>query len=90
MENTSSTTINARYNWWGNASGPTHLSNPNGTGEGVSDYVDFGHYLGASAVNPVSVIALTPIDRITFGEAVVNSTPVIRTLTITNTGTAAS
>jgi hypothetical protein len=55
----------------------------------VSDYVDFDHYLGASAVNPVPVIALNPIDQIMFSEAVVNSTPVVRALTITNTGSAA-
>jgi parallel beta-helix repeat protein len=34
--------INAEYNWWGNASGPYHPdSNPGGTGDSVSDYVDF-------------------------------------------------
>ncbi|OGO49969.1 MAG: hypothetical protein A2148_07670 [Chloroflexi bacterium RBG_16_68_14] len=34
-------TLNAENNWWGAASGPTHSSNPGGTGDGVSDNVDF-------------------------------------------------
>ncbi len=35
-------TIDARYNWWGDASGPYHLStNPFGLGNPVSDYVNY-------------------------------------------------
>ena len=35
-------TINAKTNWWGDASGPYHLlSNPSGIGDDVSDNVDF-------------------------------------------------
>ncbi|MBU1751839.1 MAG: carboxypeptidase regulatory-like domain-containing protein, partial [Chloroflexi bacterium] len=37
----SSSTINAENNWWGDASGPTHSGNPSGTGDCVSDYVDY-------------------------------------------------
>lgn len=36
--------VNARGNWWGNASGPTHDENPGGTGDLVTDYVDYGDY----------------------------------------------
>lgn len=37
-----SVTVNAEYNWWGDASGPYHPdSNPGGIGDSVSDYVDF-------------------------------------------------
>ena len=39
--NNSSNTINVENNWWGAASGPTHSSNPSGTGDSVSDYLDF-------------------------------------------------
>jgi len=34
--------ITAEYNWWGDASGPYHPTlNPAGTGDSISDYVDF-------------------------------------------------
>jgi hypothetical protein len=39
------TTVNARANWWGDASGPTHANNPNGTGVKVSDYVLYKPWL---------------------------------------------
>jgi len=38
-------TINAENNWWGDASGPTHTSNPSGTGDEVTDNVDFDPWL---------------------------------------------
>lgn len=33
--------LNAESNWWGDANGPTHSSNPGGGGDPVSDNVDF-------------------------------------------------
>jgi len=33
--------VNALNNWWGHASGPEHATNPDGTGDKVSDYVNF-------------------------------------------------
>jgi hypothetical protein len=33
--------LNAEYNWWGDASGPHHPENPNGTGDNISGMVDF-------------------------------------------------
>jgi parallel beta-helix repeat protein len=44
VRNDSPSTINAQFNWWGSASGPIHSSNPGGTGDVVTDYVDFGNY----------------------------------------------
>jgi hypothetical protein len=39
---TTAPTVNATYNWWGSSSGPYHATkNPSGTGDNVSDYVDF-------------------------------------------------
>jgi hypothetical protein len=35
----------ATRNWWGDASGPSHASNPGGTGDSVSDNVDFSSWL---------------------------------------------
>ena len=35
-------TIDAEYNWWGDATGPYHpVLNPGGLGDTVSDYIDF-------------------------------------------------
>ncbi|MEQ8577537.1 MAG: NosD domain-containing protein [Balneola sp.] len=46
-------TIDATNNWWGNNSGPTHTTNPTGTGDEVSDGVDFGAFTGSGASNPI-------------------------------------
>jgi hypothetical protein len=39
--NTPATIVNAENQWWGDASGPTHSGNPSGTGQSVSDGVDY-------------------------------------------------
>ncbi|MCL4707192.1 T9SS type A sorting domain-containing protein [bacterium] len=41
MENLGASTVNAENNWWGDPSGPTHATNPTGSGDVVSDRVDF-------------------------------------------------
>jgi hypothetical protein len=47
-------TVNAKYNWWGDASGPTYtaatgasvtLSNPEGTGENITDRLTYYEWL---------------------------------------------
>jgi hypothetical protein len=45
LQNTTSYTITAASNWWGSSSGPTHASNPGGSGDKVSDYVIFTPWL---------------------------------------------
>ena len=42
---TLATPVDAINNWWGDNSGPTHASNPSGTGDAVSDNVDFDSWL---------------------------------------------
>lgn len=38
--------VDARYNWWGDPSGPYHPTlNPTGTGDAVSGYLNFDHWL---------------------------------------------
>ncbi|TSA26033.1 T9SS C-terminal target domain-containing protein, partial [bacterium] len=44
--------INAENNWWGDNSGPTHSGNPGGTGDVVSDAVDYNPWLTDDANNP--------------------------------------
>lgn len=46
VENTIATDVDAHYNWWGNASGPTHSSNSGGAGDAISDNVDYSPWLG--------------------------------------------
>ena len=41
----SAVVVVAEDNWWGDASGPYHSSNPGGLGDPVSDYVDFTPWL---------------------------------------------
>jgi hypothetical protein len=37
--------VDATLNWWGHASGPTHPDNPDGTGDAVSDNVNYEPWL---------------------------------------------
>ncbi|NMX22149.1 hypothetical protein C5S30_06950 [ANME-1 cluster archaeon GoMg4] len=41
VKNNDATVLDAENNWWGDASGPTHASNPGGTGDAVTDNVDY-------------------------------------------------
>ena len=44
-------TVTAECNWWGDDSGPTHSSNPLGTGDNVSDNVDFDPWIGITELS---------------------------------------
>jgi len=48
----------ARFNWWGDPSGPLAPTNPAGLGDRVSDRVDFTPWLTASPLPPVSPVAV--------------------------------
>jgi parallel beta-helix repeat protein len=62
INNSGTTTlIDATFNWWGEATGPYHSSNPGGDGNAVSDNVDFANYLTTSPANAPSLFdLLTP------------------------------
>ncbi|MFA7332183.1 MAG: T9SS type A sorting domain-containing protein [Candidatus Delongbacteria bacterium] len=45
VENNGTQTLQAMGNWWGDSSGPTHASNPGGTGDPVTDHVHFANFL---------------------------------------------
>jgi len=45
LQNSSGITITAVNNWWGSSTGPTHISNPTGTGDAVNDGVTFSPWL---------------------------------------------
>ena len=45
-------TLNARFNWWGNSTGPFHATfNPTGLGDPVSDNVDFKPWLSVPFIH---------------------------------------
>ncbi len=46
-------TINATNNWWGSNTGPKHASNPAGTGDIVTDAVNFNPWLTSGSNNPI-------------------------------------
>jgi hypothetical protein len=48
--NVSTITIDAENNWWGDAKGPYHSTNPGGLGDTVSDYVDFDPWLSGPGI----------------------------------------
>jgi hypothetical protein len=61
--------VDGTDNWWGDASGPYHATlNPAGTGDEVSDYVDFDPWMGAPNMLSVSPAygTTTCADPITF------------------------
>ena len=47
-------TINAENNWWGSNTGPTHSGNPGGTGQPVTDAVDYVPFRTSSAQVPIT------------------------------------
>ena len=49
--------VSAENNWWGDVSGPSHPSNPLGTGQLVTDNVDFDPWLG----QPPNFTSPTPL-----------------------------
>tara|TARA_Y100001935_G_scaffold251458_1_gene253415 strand:- start:33912 stop:39212 length:5301 start_codon:yes stop_codon:yes gene_type:complete len=46
-------TIDATNNWWGNDSGPTHSTNPTGTGDEITDNVNYAPFVGGGASIPI-------------------------------------
>ncbi|MGD2248540.1 MAG: NosD domain-containing protein [Candidatus Methanofastidiosia archaeon] len=63
--NASGSYVDARFNWWGNASGPIHADNPGGTGDTVSDFVKFAPW--GLVPNPCAP-RVTPDQPKTYGK----------------------
>ncbi len=76
LENEDYVTLNAQGNWWGDDSGPYHPdTNPNGQGNEVSDFVDYGNWrttaweeesdsssgCNAGILNPLFLLLLAPL-----------------------------
>ena len=58
---TSANIIKAENHWWGDASGPTHTGNPGGTGQAVSDGVDYSPWAADTGCStPATQLQATP------------------------------
>lgn len=49
---TPTTAVDARGNWWGSVSGPTHAANPHGKGAKVTDGIDYAPWATVPCVLP--------------------------------------
>ncbi|NQZ76924.1 MAG: T9SS type A sorting domain-containing protein [Ekhidna sp.] len=54
INNTGSFIVDASNSWWGEASGPTHAGNSNGTGDAVSDNVTYDPFNTEGTNNPIT------------------------------------
>ncbi|MCF7890484.1 right-handed parallel beta-helix repeat-containing protein [Candidatus Bipolaricaulota bacterium] len=55
VRNESTDSLDAILNYWGSDSGPTHSSNPKGTGDAISDKVAYSPWLADSIVNGTGI-----------------------------------
>jgi len=69
LNDDSSVTVNAEYNYWGDPSGPTHPSNPDGSGEAVSDDVDFDPWVSVPDVDNDGLPDSVETDTGTFADS---------------------
>lgn len=46
-------TVDATESWWGNDSGPRHALNPEGTGDIVTDGVNYENFVGMGSIQPI-------------------------------------
>jgi parallel beta-helix repeat protein len=65
--------VDGRFNWWGDASGPTHSSNTGGTGDSISDNVDYSPWLGATFATTPRTYHVNPTG--TIQEAIDEASP---------------
>ena len=84
--NNGTVTNNARYNWWGDSTGPYHPTlNALGQGNPVSDYVDFGPWYADAGRTAVYEMVVTPAS-LAFGTIAAGTTTDL-TFTVQNVGT---
>jgi len=63
LRNATTTTLSAAINnWWGDVSGPTISTNPDGTGDKVTSYVTYNPWLTASASLGKAATGATSLD----------------------------
>jgi hypothetical protein len=61
LTNHAAAVLTVIHNWWGNATGPTHASNPSGSGDAVSGNVTFSPWCAnSSCALPIATLADIP------------------------------
>jgi hypothetical protein len=80
IENNSSITMNARYNYWGHPTGPQHSTNPGGQGARISDKVDFMPFM--SSPIRMSYPPQIPIVILPMNNAIVSQIPIFKLKTV--------
>lgn len=58
--------VDATLNWWGDAEGPTHATNPLGAGDSVSDHVIYSPWLGIGTDTDLTTPGFQPVADMTF------------------------
>jgi uncharacterized repeat protein (TIGR01451 family) len=94
LRNDSTIPIDATLNWWGSPSGPTHSSNPGGTGQlvqaapAVVDLLPFAHSASAcvTLTKTASAPSVLPSGQLTYTLVLSNAAPIaIPGLVLTDT-----
>jgi len=84
VTNVTPSLVNAANNWWGNSSGPQHITNPSGTGNIVSDYITFKPFLTTPPISgAIASIAPTFFD---FGTTEIGAFSTPKTFIVSNVG----
>lgn len=73
-----SSDVDARFNWWGSATGPTYSSNLGGSGDKITNNVDYSPWLGATFVTTPRTYHVNPtgtiqeaIDEASSGDTII-------------------
>ncbi|MDY7079798.1 MAG: hypothetical protein SXV54_23185 [Chloroflexota bacterium] len=85
LRNDASPLLDARYNWWGSPTGPTHASNPDGLGDEIVGNVLFDPWLKKAMCASVTDANLA-VAAATSPDLVIVGAPLTYTFTITNYG----
>lgn len=72
--NSASGLLGARFNWWGDSSGPTNPGNPGGTGDSVTGNVSFAPWIISTTSAPYNNATGTTVD-VPGGHATVTVPP---------------
>ncbi len=85
LTNHAAAVLTAAHNWWGSATGPTHTSNPDGSGDAVSDNVTFIAWCTDSECATTDTTA--PTVTLTTDELITNISPIPVTATFSESVT---
>jgi hypothetical protein len=68
-------TLIATHNWWGASTGPTHSSNPSGTGDSITNFVDYSNYLQTAPTDCTPPTIPPPTEAFCISREVISTPP---------------